>query len=691
MAINDNLHNIYNKLAYDRKQKTLYDRYPGLWRAVVVETNDPLDMFRVRFKMPEMHNFNLSPEDCPWAVPCFEHGGKGIGSWCAPKIGDIIWITFEKNHTYGPIWIGHAEPTRRRYYKLHSLYQRTNLYVDQEGKPLGLDQIPWEEEYFPKDGRPYSCGLKDRYGSMLVIDETGYFPSEHADSPAPVGIDNIAESEFQRNNTSPLSNEPDRKMMAMVSKNGHYMIIGDQGYDWQADFSGDFESDYDIEKSRQEQLIKTLNEDVPNSADRDQRRIEFRSSYGHKFEFRDVGWAANGPSGSSSRSGDWWPSEVTQSKFSERDERWAKIRTKAGHLMQFMDMGAEPGADVFIRRNRIEEIGGKVDEEDDHWQDRDARQMRFVSRYGFKLVIDDRGPSPTDAEGQETPRGNGWLFKGRRDNKGFGWEVNEKDDLNRSLFYSPKSKIIEINDKFDYLMSCTDTSGSISRGWEKLKENEFALAIAMTFDPEKDTYHCKLDLANNYLRMKTPATGGYNQGFESRNEGSGNTVWTEMMDRDNRALICDSTQKLTGWHDPKEQKFILMDDNQNVILVRNKLGKIQIHCMDNMEFKSEANILFEAAEGITFNAQASPFIVNALGGQFVVDAAGIGTTGNVDGSIINGHKTGCFPGPGASGPSPKGGSAQPYVIPSEPPLTPTDRGAVYNGGFAEVSESVVTG
>jgi len=689
MAINDNLHNIYNKLAYDRKQQSAYDRYPGMYRAEVVETNDPLNIHRIRYKMPEQHDFDLKPEDCPWAVPGFQHGGKGAGYWSAPKIGDIVWISFEKQHFYSPIWVGHAEPTRRRFYKLHALFQKTQVYVDREGKPVGDDPISYED-YYPKDGRPYSLGTRDRYGNMFVMDETGFFPSEHSQFPAPAGVDGITNSNFQSQQSSPESNSPDRKMIAHVSKYGHYMILGDQGYDWQSEFSGDFDEDHEKEKQRENNLIRTLNEDVPNSADRDQRRIEFRSGYGHKFEMRDVGWSSAGPSGSNSRSNDWFESSAQQSQFSERDERWMKFRTKGGHLIQMMDMGADPSSDVFIRRNRIEEIGGTADAEDDHWQDRDARQLRFVSRYGFKFVLDDRGSDPTDAEGAESPRGNGWLIKGRRDNRGFGWEVNEKDTLNHSLMYTPKSKIMELNDRFDYMMMCTDTNSPISRDWEKLRENEFALANAMSFTPENDTYHCKLDLANNYIRMKTPGGQRNGQGFETRYEGGPNTVWTEMMDRDNRALIMNSTLRHTSWHDPREQKFIMIGDDEQVILIRNKAGKVQIHAAGNVEVKSDANITLDAAANI--NARAGgQFIVNAGGGQFVVDGSGAGTTGDLRASQVLAFHPGCEPGGGGGSPSPSGGVAPPYIPPAELPLTPTDRGRTFNGGFSPVDENVITG
>jgi hypothetical protein len=358
--IDDNLKSVYQKLIDERKQSTLYDRYPGCYRAVVVETNDPLNMHRIRFKMPEMHDFDLQPKFCPYAVPAFSHGGKGTGSWYSPAIGDIVWITFEKQHPYGPIWIGHAEPTRRRFYKLHAIFQQTQVFVDEEGKPVSIDRAQWPD-YLPKDGRPYSSGIKDRYGNLLVMDETGYYPSEHKSDPAYVGSDPLANKSFESNKNTPLANKPDRKMMAMVSKYGHYFILGDQGYDWQSEFSGDFSADYDKEKNRQHNVIKTLNEDYPNSEDRDQRRIEFRSGYGHKFEMRDVGWSQLGPNSSTSRPNDWFGWSAQQSKFNDRDERWLKLRTKGGHIIQMMDMGSDPANDVFIRRNRIDEVGGKAD------------------------------------------------------------------------------------------------------------------------------------------------------------------------------------------------------------------------------------------------------------------------------------------------------------------------------------------
>ena len=72
------------------RTKPLCERFPGYYRSMVVETNDPLNMYRVKFKCPDMHDYNLTADQCPWAVPAPELGGKRAGRFVHPVIGD--WI-----------------------------------------------------------------------------------------------------------------------------------------------------------------------------------------------------------------------------------------------------------------------------------------------------------------------------------------------------------------------------------------------------------------------------------------------------------------------------------------------------------------------------------------------------------------------------------------------------------------------
>jgi hypothetical protein len=737
MKINDNINKIYTKFNRERLQSSLFTRYPGHYRALVVETNDPLNMHRIRFIMPEQHNFDLKdkPESCPWAVPAFPHGGKGAGAWYSPCIGDYVWIAFEKQHPYGPIWTGHAEPTRRRFYKLHALFHKSNVYVDEEGKPKDIDTIDWEDTYLSKDGRPYSQGLTDRYGNMFLMEMTGFYPKEHEKKASTAGSDVIKSTpqEYREQKEQPKKNNPDLKMMAMVSKYGHYFMIGDQGYDWKSEFDGDFEADHDKEKSRTSNIKKLLNENEPDSSNKDQRRVEIRTSYGHKFELRDVGWsskkgwaAKSGKIESQSRPNDLFVDQKRQSLDDKLDERWIKLRTKGGMLLQFMDMGFNPKDDSFIKRSRVDEIGGKVDEEEDNWQDRDARQMRFITRWGVKFVLDDRGSDENQADTKESKHANGWLIKGRRkanwinflnnaDNEGlksrvlsktsngspaytpkhgdietelgFGVDVNEKNELNRMLLYTPMAKAIELNDRFGYVFLTTDMPKSISKPWMYKKENEFATAICMGCDdPESNTYSLKLDRSNTYNALSTPldqcweARDGFNPSLEG---------FMEARDMDNRALIMSKYLQLAALHDPTILKYLVLDDKTAFILLHNSQNKIQIYSSADVEIKSAANIRLDSASDTTI--KCSKFIVNASGTEFVVDGQGFGSNNPMFAPESHAYHIGTMIGPGAGPNSPKSGTAPPITKEKTPNMIPAFRKNKSNGPYNDVSEEIIKG
>ena len=77
----------------DDHQVQITDRV-GWYRAVVVETNDPLNLRRIRIKIPEFHDFDIKPEDTQWAIPAPTCGGKRNGKFDNVCIGDQVWISF---------------------------------------------------------------------------------------------------------------------------------------------------------------------------------------------------------------------------------------------------------------------------------------------------------------------------------------------------------------------------------------------------------------------------------------------------------------------------------------------------------------------------------------------------------------------------------------------------------------------
>lgn len=671
-AHGDNLHHQWNRFKEVRSEN-LFDRFPGSYRAVVVETNDPLGFYRVKFRCPELHDWALPVEDCPWAVPAPWLGGKNTGSFSHPCIGDIIWITWEKSHPYGPIWCGFADETRRRRYPLESIFIESPTAVDKIGNPTEAPD-DWKidnDKYLTKDRRPMQVGWSDRYGNSRIARSNGFFPTEHDIDPYPQGVDGINVTDFRLRGSKPEVNNPDMKYVVDVTKYGNYMIMSDVGYYWKKDGNfGEFvgqpdpledDNDINFEIKRYHFLTKHFNEQEPDSSKRDQRRMEFRTRAGHLIEARDVGWAqsSGGRAGSKdagqtkSRDGEYSDPKVL-SKWENSDERWIKIRTKGGHIMQFMDAGFHPGDDKFYSKTIDKEVGPNDEfdhEEKDEWTKRDARQMRYVTRHGFKFVLDDRGSHATDAESEHNPKGNGWLLKTRRNWKpddeqgyGFGFEANDKPTMNRMMAYTPKSKIFESNDEYDYMIMCTDTKDIITEQWKKLEENEFARKVAMSVNPEEDTYHLKLDKHNGYIRFKTAA--GFDNGRRSEiawggGEGSSpspqnmndgdvadsrvlqqgleardgryppSSVWVELVDMQDRGLFITKQHKgangLQVWRSKGDEHNMFMAMSEvsplkDHIVISNIGEKIHIYCSKDISIHAGRDLELAADRDIKISA-----------------------------------------------------------------------------------------
>lgn len=423
--MSDNHYVIWGKF-FNQRSRVLWDRFPGVYRAFVVETNDPLNMYRIRIKCPELHDFNMAIEDCPWAVPAHDLGGYSCGRFSHPCIGDYVWITFEKQHPYSPVWLGFATPTRRKTYALPSIFNRTPVSVNAAGKPNLNDIKPkkrdYDSRYIPKDGRPMMHGWQDRYGHIDIHSAIGYYPTSHDTFPAPADFDPIRNSRFSIRKDKPAINEPDKKYMARVTKYGNMLIMGDQGYYWYnqtpipdiGEFSGDPAKDFNFERKRWLYVQRLLNEDKPFTMQNDQpaengdqRRIAMLTRYGHRFECRDVGWAQAGPLRSYTRSGEYGK-KTTISSEKVNDFRWMKLRTKAGMLIQACDKGFDPNRDAFVRKKSVLEQGHRSEREDKYWGQNEKPNPNWngkeESLYGIIASIDEAKQRVISATGADNPK-----------------------------------------------------------------------------------------------------------------------------------------------------------------------------------------------------------------------------------------------------------------------------------------------
>jgi len=710
--MSDNIHLALSKF-FTERSKPLNERFPGSYRSLVVETNDPLCMGRIRFKCPELHDHSNLVEDCPWAVPATDLGGPNTGRFTHPCIGDFVWITFEKQHPYGPIWTGFATPTRRRFYTHEQISQKTPISLNDTGK-TDTKVVDYDTDYLPKDGRPMAHGWRDRYGNCDIHSSVGFFPKEHNAKPPPADHDAVQGSAFNQQQTKPEVNSPDKKYMARVTKYGQISIQSDQGYQWKKDgefgeFDGDYAKDEQFEIKRWLYLQKLLNEGSPTG---DKRRYEEKTRYGHRFEMRDTGWAQSGPIASKSRAGEYGEAR-TLSKEAVNDFRWVKLRTKGGMLMQACDKGFDPQNDAYIKRNLLEECGEKSEMEDKYWGgDRDARWYRVFTRYGIKLVLDDRGSDQIEAHKRESPRGNGFLIKGRRspgsglkdstgNPRGYQFEFNENDAANHTSWMSPLGQVIEINDRYQYLMM----TGSLGKGWvpkwRGLAENEFVRKPTMIRDPEISTHHLKIDHQNEYIRFKTRGGGGaapdeivnptgigaaeLNQGVEARDGQNGAGPWVEIVDSQHRGMWFSKKEQLGVWRGKKGSNILqLLDDKTKTIVIYNggANGTIHIYSANDLKITSGGSLQLQAAENITMRAKS--IRMHSEGGAKLTVANDVSTNATIKADVVTAFLTGAMPGPGAGTNSPGGQAVSKHNPPTIPSIIePNDRGETYNGPFEE--------
>ena len=77
-------------------------QYFGKYRGVVSDINDPLQIGRLRARVPDV----MGDQESGWAMPCFPFGGSGMGFFALPTVGAGVWIEFEHGDPDYPIWAG---------------------------------------------------------------------------------------------------------------------------------------------------------------------------------------------------------------------------------------------------------------------------------------------------------------------------------------------------------------------------------------------------------------------------------------------------------------------------------------------------------------------------------------------------------------------------------------------------------
>ena len=79
-------------------------RFYSLYRAVVVQNDDPLASNRLKVAIP-----GIQGGETLWALPRNQHGSEQTGfKYLAPAIGDIVYVSFEAGDPSKPLWEYHS-------------------------------------------------------------------------------------------------------------------------------------------------------------------------------------------------------------------------------------------------------------------------------------------------------------------------------------------------------------------------------------------------------------------------------------------------------------------------------------------------------------------------------------------------------------------------------------------------------
>lgn len=124
------------------------DQFPGIYRAIVEYTLDPIKRGRVKVRIPSMHGIPSQTEtylktiELPWAEPCHLFSGPDMGQFVVPLAGSTVYIMFEAGDPNKPVYIGAVHGVKLT-----------------EGKPMGvIGGVPPENEV---SGGHWTSSLND--------------------------------------------------------------------------------------------------------------------------------------------------------------------------------------------------------------------------------------------------------------------------------------------------------------------------------------------------------------------------------------------------------------------------------------------------------------------------------------------------------------------------------------------------
>lgn len=160
------VYNPYNDLERAlNPMKTQTQAYiSNLQRGIVVRNDDPINCGRIKVRVPAVHGSaesGLSDEDLPWALYCSPSGSYNSGQFIIPEENDTVWVMFEDNNIYKPVYIGSCYGGG-----VNSVQLTGATKSNKVGKVAGVPTVP-NESY----GGTRKIIYKSPKGAIVYIDD----------------------------------------------------------------------------------------------------------------------------------------------------------------------------------------------------------------------------------------------------------------------------------------------------------------------------------------------------------------------------------------------------------------------------------------------------------------------------------------------------------------------------------------
>lgn len=138
----------------------------GIYRGRVEDNQDPLQIGRVKVRVPMIHGIivqgGISTKSLPWATMVTRGGGYNYGSFIVPEIGEYVLVMFEDNDVNKPVYFGSIFGTQATINKEYG--------PDDDGEWKGVkgkNEVPIEAQ---RDIPSVKMLYKTRKGSKIYLD-----------------------------------------------------------------------------------------------------------------------------------------------------------------------------------------------------------------------------------------------------------------------------------------------------------------------------------------------------------------------------------------------------------------------------------------------------------------------------------------------------------------------------------------